>query len=184
MWRHLNKKGKNKVIYTKQTVVFSPPAWDEPKVRFWSKPPPPSSLINPLTSTLLLSLRVMTNCPPYQKKMLLPAEWCSSALSSRLFLIYLSFLSLLYENDRAPFLCWCCSDRKTHPPSASLSHSPSLTLIGCLLEVTSPFLFCLPPSLLLLCSLPSLSSPHSLWILAIPLLYPSVLPFLLPHGQD
>lgn len=44
-------------------------------------------------------------------------------------------------------LCWCCSDRKTHPPSAALALSPSLTLIGCLVEVTSPFFSaCLPAS--------------------------------------
>lgn len=80
-------------------------------------------------------------------------------------------------------LCWCCSDRKTHPPSAALSLTHSLTLIGCLLEVTSPFFSaCLPPSSSVPSLSLSLSLPHSQRTLAIPLLYPPlpVLYFLCP----
>lgn len=165
MWRHLNKKGKNKVIYTNQTVVFSPPAWDEPKVRFWNKPPPPSSLINPLTSTLLLSLHVMTNCPPRHKKMLLPAEWCSLALSARpfrpLFLIYLCLFFLFSMKMIVPLSSADAAVIEKHtllrPLSLSLSLPDShwLPVRG---DITLPFLpACLPPSS---SSVPSHHSPH------------------------
>lgn len=153
MWRHLNKKGKNKVIYTNQTVVFSPPAWDEPKVRFWNKPPPPSSLINPLTSTLLLSLHVMTNCPPRHKKMLLPAEWCSLALSAcpfrPLFLIYLCLFFLFSMKMIVPLSSADAAVIEKHtllrPLSLSLSLPDShwLPVRG---DITLPFLpASLPP---------------------------------------
>lgn len=58
-------------------------------------------------------------------------------------------------------LCWCCSDRKTHPPSAALSHS---LLDSHWLPVRGDItlLLCLSASLLL-CSLPlSLSLSSSL----------------------
>lgn len=95
------------------------------------------------------------------------------------------FLSLLCEIDCAPLLSADAAVIEKHTLLRPLSLSPSLTLIGCLLEVTSPFFSaCLPPPLF-----PpslSLSSPQSQRILTIPLLYPPPFPvlYLLPLSSS
>lgn len=119
-----------------------------------------SHLINLLTSSLLLSFCWITKTFSYlhNDAPLLWNSWCpfpSSSLSTCAF----SSFSLWNWLHPSP-LCWCCSDRKTHPPLATLALSPSLTLIGCLVKVTSLFfpacplpLPLLPPSLSLSLSL-------------------------------
>lgn len=151
------------------------PVEDEAKVRFHNKPPPPNSLINPLISSLLLSFCLMTNYPLHHKTstylhtdvpVLLQVL---VSLSPSLLYLLVSFRPVLYEIYCAPLLSADAAVIEKHTLLRPLSLSPSLTLIGCLLEVTSPFFSaCLPPS----SSVPSLalSSPQSLWILTIPLL--------------
>jgi len=102
----------------------------------------------------------MTNCPSRHKKTLLPPQCGSFPLTTPCvlflfsFLIYLCLFFLFSVKLIVPLASrWCCSDRKTHPHSTALSPSlPDshwLTVRG---DIT--LLLCLPPFLLLLCSLP------------------------------
>lgn len=155
---------------------------------FHNKPPPLNSLINPLTSSHLLSYRWMTNCSSHHKKILLPPQWCSfpPGYSLRPFphsLPYLlgSFLPLW--NWLCPLLSADAAVIEKHtllrPSSLSLSLPDShwLPIRG---DIT--LLFCLPPTLLL-CSLPhSVDSDHYCnlpYLPSCPLSIPSVL-FVLP----
>lgn len=112
----------------------------------------------------------MTLCSTNHKKLLLPPQGCSFPLSTPCVLFSPRFLLLIYlclfsssslSNWLCPsLLCWCCSDRKTHPPLATLSLPPWLSLAACSRwhhpcsqsASLPPPLF--PPSLIL-------SSPHS-----------------------
>ncbi len=149
------------------------PVEDEAKVRFHNKPPPPKSLINPLTSSLLLSFCLMTNYPFHHKNIHVPSHWCSCPLASPCVPFPLSSLSTCVFSSCSLWnllcpspLCWCCSDRKTHPPPAALSLSlPDSHWLPVRGDIT--LLLCLPASLLL-CSLPrslftsvSVDSDHS-----------------------
>lgn len=164
-----------------------PPVHDEAKVRFHNKPPSPNSLINPLTSSLPLFFlsNDKLSISSQEHPLTFTVMSLSSGNSLRPLFTSLSSLSTCAFSSSSSLwnwlcpspLCWCCSDRKTHPPPAALSLSlPDSHWLPVRGDIT--LLLYPPASLPPSSSVPSLalSSPHSLWILTIPLLYPPVLP--------
>lgn len=163
------------------------PVHDEAKVRFHNKPPSPNSLINPLTSSLPLFFlsNDKLSISSQEHPLTFTVMSLSSGNSLRPLFTSLSSLSTCAFSSSSSLwnwlcpspLCWCCSDRKTHPPPAALSLSlPDSHWLPVRGDIT--LLLYPPASLPPSSSVPSLalSSPHSLWILTIPLLYP---PFFL-----
>lgn len=120
--------------------------------RFHCKAPPLNSVINPLTSSHLLSYLQTTNCSSRHKKNPLTSTVMLFSSGNSLFpfahsLPYLLVSFLPLWNWLCPSsLCWCCSDRKTHPPSAELSLSLSLPDSHWLpVRGDITLLLCLPP---------------------------------------
>ena len=109
------------------------PVHDEAKVWFHNKPPSPNILINPLTSSLLLFFLSNDKLSIYSQKhpLTFTVMSVSSGNSLRPFFTSLSSLSTCAFSSSSSLwnwlcpspLCWCCSDRKTHPPPAALSLS-------------------------------------------------------------
>lgn len=142
-------------------------------MQFHNKPPPPNSLINPLTALLLFNDKpsMSSQKDPLTFTETFPSTGNSvSPFPPSLPYLLVPFLPLLYESGCAPLFPADAAVIEKHtllrPLSLSLPDSHWLPVRG---DIT--LLVCLPPSLLL-CTLPlslSLSSPHSLWILTIPL---------------
>lgn len=156
------------------------PVHDEAKVRFHNKPPSPNSLINPLTSSLPLFFlsNDKLSISSQEHPLTFTVMSLSSGNSLRPLFTSLSSLSTCAFSSSSSLwnwlcpspLCWCCSDRKTHPPPAALSlslpDSHWLPVRGDITLLLYPPAS-LPPSLLL-CSLPrslftslSMDSDHS-----------------------
>lgn len=119
----------------------------------------------------------MTNCPvsslknPLTSTMSLLSSDDSQHLSFPCSLPYLlvSFLPLFCKIDCAPLLSADAAVIEKHTLLQLCFLPPSLTLIGCPLEVTSPLFLCLP--LLLAPLFPPSPSPHLSLLAFWPLLY-------------